>query len=513
MAATTNPAVGRRRTSNPGPLFLDGYGISLRVERGALVARDGLGDQRRERRLFRGDRSVNRVVIYSDSGEVSLAAMRWCADVGISVTVIDPNGVRILSASTPATHDDARLRRAQALAGDQHAGFDVAKYLITEKLNGQISNVRDCFGDATAIEFISSYCSQLGSATSIAEVLSIEANAANCYFKAWAGTQVPFARADAAKVPPSWRSFAHRTSILTDGHEPRRATDPINAIANYLYRLAEVEATLACHAMGLDPGLGVLHRDAKGRDSLALDLIEPVRPHVDRYLLDLVGTHTFTRRDFIETRDGQCRLMPAVTEELAQSMPLWAKAVAPVAEAVAHALVDSMPGVGRRRSPLTGKTKTSPRRTKTMPHPAAARLEQRCPDCGGPLGDARRQKCPACFESERLDLARARVAASEALVERLSYADANTGEGKRALGAAKNGLVRYLNTLWELEHPDSVTDPAVYRREVLPLISAVPVPVIRERLRVGNDSAWRIRNGTLTPHARRWAVLRELATS
>ena len=36
--------------------------------------------------------------------------------------------------------------------------------------------------------------------------------------------------------------------------------------------------------MGLDPGLGFLHADANGRDSLACDLMEPVRPSVDAFV-------------------------------------------------------------------------------------------------------------------------------------------------------------------------------------------------------------------------------------
>jgi CRISPR-associated protein Cas1 len=48
----------------------------------------------------------------------------------------------------------------------------------------------------------------------------------------------------------------------------------------------ESEARLAISELGLDPGIGVLHNDTRTRDSLACDLMEPVRPHVDAFLLD-----------------------------------------------------------------------------------------------------------------------------------------------------------------------------------------------------------------------------------
>jgi CRISPR/Cas system-associated endonuclease Cas1 len=49
---------------------------------------------------------------------------------------------------------------------------------------------------------------------------------------------------------------------------------------NYLYAVLESEARLAISTLGLDPGLGVLHADSQVRDSLAFDVMEPVRPMV-----------------------------------------------------------------------------------------------------------------------------------------------------------------------------------------------------------------------------------------
>lgn len=39
--------------------------------------------------------------------------------------------------------------------------------------------------------------------------------------------------------------------------------------------------------------MGVLHADLPARDSLALDLMEPVRPDVDAYVLDLLSVRVF----------------------------------------------------------------------------------------------------------------------------------------------------------------------------------------------------------------------------
>lgn len=48
-------------------------------------------------------------------------------------------------------------------------------------------------------------------------------------------------------------------------NSPRLATNPANAILNYLYAILEVEARLALATLGLNPGIGVLHVDNNTR--------------------------------------------------------------------------------------------------------------------------------------------------------------------------------------------------------------------------------------------------------
>jgi hypothetical protein len=111
-----------------------------------------------------------------------------------------------------------------------------------------------------------------------------------------------------------------------------------------MYTLLQAEARIAALAVGLDPGIGVLHTDLRNRDSLACDLMEAVRPQVDRYVLQLLQAHPVAARVFFETRQGICRLMPPMTHILAETATTWAKAVA---EWVAKTLYEtplSVPG-------------------------------------------------------------------------------------------------------------------------------------------------------------------------
>ncbi|MCZ7659386.1 MAG: CRISPR-associated endonuclease Cas1 [Xanthobacteraceae bacterium] len=68
------------------------------------------------------------------------------------------------------------------------------------------------------------------------------------------------------------------------GRNRRPPRDPVNVCLSLGYTLAHAEALRAAARTGLDPQLGVYHDLAPGRDSLACDLAEPVRPLVDGFV-------------------------------------------------------------------------------------------------------------------------------------------------------------------------------------------------------------------------------------
>jgi CRISPR/Cas system-associated endonuclease Cas1 len=111
---------------------------------------------------------------------------------------------------------------------------------------------------------------------------------------------------------------------------------------NYLYALLEAEARLAAATMGLDPGIGLMHVDTDARDSLACDLMEPVRPLVDAYVLDWITSEPLRREWLFERREGNCRLLGSFAVRLAETAPTWGRAVAPIAEWVARELWSTM---------------------------------------------------------------------------------------------------------------------------------------------------------------------------
>jgi hypothetical protein len=63
--------------------------------------------------------------------------------------------------------------------------------------------------------------------------------------------------------------------------------------------------------------------------------MEPVRPVVDRIVFDFIRSHTFSDGECWETRDGHCRLDPALVVQIAPWIGQLRAAVSPLARDMA----------------------------------------------------------------------------------------------------------------------------------------------------------------------------------
>jgi CRISP-associated protein Cas1 len=92
------------------------------------------------------------------------------------------------------------------------------------------------------------------------------------------------------------------------GRVKRPPTDPINALLSFGYTVLTNQIVSLIHAVGLDPGLGVLHQPGFGKPALALDLIEAFRPIiVDSVVITMVNTGQITPQD-LDAEVGAYRL-------------------------------------------------------------------------------------------------------------------------------------------------------------------------------------------------------------
>jgi CRISPR-associated protein Cas1 len=385
------------RIRRGGVCVARGFGIRIRVDRQHLVVEDGSGRDRRTRRYARATHGLSRLVVVGTEGYITYQALRWLSRLGIAYVHLDRDG-NVLAASEGGS-GDARLRRQQALTASSPVGLEIARYLLGAKVSGQNENLELVPDSAAAREAIGAWLDRVEEATTLDEVLEAEREAAAIYWARWAPLQVRFAARDLARIPAHWHTVGTRHSPLSDGG--RVAITPIQATLNYLFAVLAAETRVACLTLGLDVGIGVWHVDYRSRDSFVLDLMEAARPAVERYVLELLRTRTFTRADVGETSRGICRILPSFAEELAQTAPLWREEIAPQVECVARLLAGA-PGsrVGERLpTPLTRRNRSdaqAPKR-KLRQLSAAAKAEPRCKLCGGELPHRDRIYCNACF--------------------------------------------------------------------------------------------------------------------
>jgi hypothetical protein len=273
---------------------------------------------------------------------------------------------------------------------------------------------------------------------------------------------------------------------------------------NYLYALLESESRLAAAALGLDPGLGVLHVDTTARDSLACDLMEAVRPQVDRYLLSWILSQPLRREWFFEQRDGNCRVMPSLATRLSETAPTWYRVIPPMAEWVAQELWTSI----RKRAAnsdllptrLTRRRKTEGRGREFVPRePAPPSPDRVCRACGASAPHGPR--CSKC----------GRTLARENMIQ-FAKVGRVAAQGVDAQRKRSETQLRHkaAQKEWRLVSKEKQISDEFYLEKIQPRLASVTIPAIATLLEVPVPYAADIRAGRRRGHPRHWQALAEL---
>lgn len=486
----------RRRSRPPAVspvLVLTGYGLRLSVKRGHLVVEDGIADHRRVQRLSRIDRHVKRIAIIGHAGTISLDAIRWLHDVKIPLMHLDADG-RVLALVGPDSPDHPQLRRGQALAAHCDEGLEIARRLLTLKLAGQRELLQDVVWAQLALGPLEVARRALREATDMIGLRTAEAHAAAAYWRAWEHMPVAFTRKDEASVPAHWRRFGSRSSPLTGG--PRLAANPANAMLNYLYAMLEAEARIALLAVGCDPGLGIQHADQGARDSMACDVMEAVRPRLDAWLLSYLESRIFAKREFFEVRSGNCRLMPGVTADLAQTAELWAEALGPVVEDIAQRLHRLGMQHGRRRWLLHRVPPCEPAQIRQLPTPLTEQHRQRA----RPRKDGRRTLVEADEWAGPLPLTRPlspveKIDPRATLPKQLLLTEADLRQHQQHL------LIRLLAGFEPMTREN-------FQHAIVPALREISPEEMAARVGLSVSYCARIRAGACVPRKRHWNTFR-----
>lgn len=234
---------------------------------------------------------------------ISPALIGACARAGISLVLLDRVG-RFEARIEGPVSGNVLLRRAQYVAAD--APLNIVRSLVIGKVANQRAVLMRALRDYGA-EYTSDTRAGLEAAThrmariarqaefgdeTTDTLRGLEGEAASLYFGCF----------DALiRVPEPEMHF--------NGRSRRPPLDAVNALLSFLYTLLTHECRSALESVGLDPAVGFLHRDRPGRPSLALDLMEEMRPVLaDRLALSLINRRQVGPIDF-ETREGGAIMM------------------------------------------------------------------------------------------------------------------------------------------------------------------------------------------------------------
>lgn len=244
------------------------------------------------------------VVAFGRSG-ASPALMAACAEAGVALSYVAPNG-RFLARVEGRRTGNVLLRRTQyRVADDPARQVPIVRGIVAAKAANQRAVLRRALRDhgeamapaqRAAPEAAERRLTDVARRTVVTgdvdALRGLEGEAAQVYF----GCFDALVRVDG----PAFR-FA--------GRSRRPPLDRINALLSFLYALLGHDCRSALEAHGLDPQVGFLHADRPGRASLALDLMEELRPVMaDRLALSLVNRRQIAAEDFVVEEAGGIRL-------------------------------------------------------------------------------------------------------------------------------------------------------------------------------------------------------------
>ncbi len=245
--------------------------------------------------------TLSGILSFSYSG-ASPALMGACAQREIGLTFCTPRG-KFLARVSGESSGNVLLRRMQyRMADDPAQSCLIARNMIFGKVyNTRWSMERtqrdhglriDGAALSGASRVLKDLLPLINAETSLDSLRGLEGAGASAYFQVL-----------------DHMILNDKETFSFQGRTRRPPLDPFNALLSFSYSLLANDCASALESVGLDSYVGFLHRDRPGRTSLALDLMEELRPCLaDRFVLTLVNNRVVNAGSF-QYREGGAVLM------------------------------------------------------------------------------------------------------------------------------------------------------------------------------------------------------------
>jgi CRISPR-associated protein Cas1 len=244
---------------------------------------------------------------------VSPPLMGFCAEKGVTITYLSEHGRFLARVEGPVT-GNVLLRHDQHLCSESSAAaIAIVRGIVAAKTANQRAVLQRALRDHgasiaeddraaldAAVVRLLDIARRTLKPADIDGLRGLEGEAGQVYFSVF-GTML--------RVGDENIRFA--------GRSRRPPLDPVNAVLSFLYTLLVHDCRSALETVGLDPCVGFLHRLRPGRPSLALDLVEELRPHLaDRLALTLFNRGELKARDFRIMENGAVFLEDAARKNV-----------------------------------------------------------------------------------------------------------------------------------------------------------------------------------------------------
>lgn len=245
--------------------------------------------------------TLQTIVTFAYPG-ASPALMGACADRGIGLAFCTPRG-RFLARVCGENTGNVLLRREQyRVADDPERSCRIARNMIFGKLHNARWSVERTLRDhgmrvdKEALSGVSRELKELlplvAEVTEPETLRGLEGVGAAAYFGVL-----------------DQMILSRKEDFFFHGRNRRPPLDRVNAMLSFAYSLLSHDCASALESVGLDAYVGFLHTDRPGRSSLALDLMEELRPCVaDRFILTLINNRVIKPEDF-QTQDSGAVLL------------------------------------------------------------------------------------------------------------------------------------------------------------------------------------------------------------
>lgn len=252
------------------------------------------------------------IVCFGYAG-ASPALMSLCAKRGVGLSFHNEFG-KFLARVSGEVQGNVLLRKKQyKVSEDETFAIKIAKNCIQAKVlncrnviqralrdHPEIVNVTSL--EDTSVRLLNSI-KQMQKTDDIDSLRGIEGDAARHYFSIF-----------------DELILKQKESFYMESRNKRPPKDFINALLSFLYTLLAHDVQSALESVGLDPYVGFLHKDRPGRASLALDLMEELRPiFADRMVLSLVNRQQVKKNGFTIKENGAVLMDDDTRKEVLQS--------------------------------------------------------------------------------------------------------------------------------------------------------------------------------------------------